>query len=577
MASPPPPHPTGFSIADGSPNPGLADRWQRPWIAALWTLLVCSLAWFSGRPPAPVPTDAPRDVFSSGRALEVLEQITEQPHPVGSPEHERVRQYLADELRNFGFEVEIQETVAGRRGGSIVRVVSLRNIVARFPGSDPSGGVALTAHYDSRELASGAGDDGAGVAAILESLRALQPDLPLRNDLFVLITDAEEIGLFGAQGFVDEHRWANQIDVVVNLEGRGAAGPSLMFETAEGNDWVIRQYARADPRPIGNSLGYEVYKRLPNDTDFTRFREGGIVGLNFAFIEAGDRYHRATDDVPFLAEASLQHHGIHALALARHFGDIDLAPARPGAGRGERSPPPSATGAANRTYFDFPVIGIVHYPMRWATPLSALAVLLALVVIVLTWRRGRLELTGVLVGAVVVPVAATLAWGGGIAVWRLAQGLHAELGALGGSALYYERPYALATMAAAVAALAATWALARRWFEAVSLATGALTVGLAATVGSALVAPGANMLLLWPVLLGWIAVGVEAGDGATHTRWMTPLLMAVPALVFVTTVPPQSPWRVLSGVSSSVGSPRNAPPCRRCSTRSTTTRVAPGG
>ena len=37
-------------------------------------------------------------------------------------------------------------------------------------------------------------DTAGGVVAILESLRALQ-DEPLRNNLYVLITDAEELGL----------------------------------------------------------------------------------------------------------------------------------------------------------------------------------------------------------------------------------------------------------------------------------------------------------------------------------------------------------------------------------------------
>ncbi|MFQ5492041.1 MAG: M28 family peptidase, partial [Phycisphaerae bacterium] len=48
-------------------------------------------------------------------------------------------------------------------------------------------------HYDSQQLAPGAGDDGAGVAAILEAVRAVGEAGDLRNDLYVIITDGEEL------------------------------------------------------------------------------------------------------------------------------------------------------------------------------------------------------------------------------------------------------------------------------------------------------------------------------------------------------------------------------------------------
>jgi hypothetical protein len=44
----------------------------------------------------------------------------------------------------------------------------------------------------------GASDDGSGVAALLETARALAIGTPLRNDVIFLFTDAEEVGLLGA-------------------------------------------------------------------------------------------------------------------------------------------------------------------------------------------------------------------------------------------------------------------------------------------------------------------------------------------------------------------------------------------
>jgi Zn-dependent M28 family amino/carboxypeptidase len=63
----------------------------------------------------------------------------------------------------------------------------------------------LAAHYDSVPTGLGASDDGAAVAAMLETLRALRAGSPPRNEVMVLLTDGEEAGLLGATAFVDEH------------------------------------------------------------------------------------------------------------------------------------------------------------------------------------------------------------------------------------------------------------------------------------------------------------------------------------------------------------------------------------
>jgi acetylornithine deacetylase/succinyl-diaminopimelate desuccinylase-like protein len=53
-----------------------------------------------------------------------------------------------------------------------------------------------------------AGDDSAGIAAILETVRALRAGGPLAHDVIVFFTDGEEPGMLGAAAFVREHPWA---------------------------------------------------------------------------------------------------------------------------------------------------------------------------------------------------------------------------------------------------------------------------------------------------------------------------------------------------------------------------------
>ena len=145
--------------------------------------------------------------------------------------------------------------------------------------------VILAGHYDSVSSGPGASDDGHSVAMELETLRALRSGPPLRNDIVFLFTDSEEGGLLGAKAFVEHHPLAKQAGLVMNFEARGTSGPAMMFETSEGNGRIVREFAAAAPDPITSSLSYEAYKLLPNDTDLTIFKQAGLPGLGFAYVD----------------------------------------------------------------------------------------------------------------------------------------------------------------------------------------------------------------------------------------------------------------------------------------------------
>ena len=115
---------------------------------------------------------------------------------------------------------------------SLARV---HNIHARIEGTDSTGHVVLVAHYDSVPNALGAADDGAGVAAILEITRALTSGSPPRNDVDVVLTDAEEPGHSARRRSWTREGWTRSVSVVLNLEARGTSGPAIMFETNPDN------------------------------------------------------------------------------------------------------------------------------------------------------------------------------------------------------------------------------------------------------------------------------------------------------------------------------------------------------
>jgi hypothetical protein len=324
---PPPPRSPKEHLAAG----GLVDlRGRRRALAAVGALVVLAslVAWAKAAesPPSPTPSTAPQTEFSAERAWEHLERIAgEEPTPIGSAGGDEVRDYLVAELTALGLDVEVQEGVGARTFDADTVAGRVENVVATLPGRDSTGRVFLTAHYDTTFGTPGASDDKAAVAAILETARALRSGERPRNDVVLLLTDGEEPGLLGAESFVEHHPYGADGGVVLNWEATGNAGPSVLFETSGDNAALIEEFAKSAPYPVGEAAMVEGYELSSQNTDFTVFKEAGFAGLNFAFIDGGAYYHNPSDTVVNFDPASMQHHGANMLALARAFGERDLA------------------------------------------------------------------------------------------------------------------------------------------------------------------------------------------------------------------------------------------------------------
>jgi hypothetical protein len=333
---------------------------------AVAALVVIFLAiWFSiwqSAPAAVVEPNVSDTSFSVHRAFIHLKKISSMPHMIGTASHEVVKQYIVDQCKAMGFEVSLQEAIPVTENWGGLQAAYVQNIVAVKKGSASTKAVVLMSHYDSEPNTAGAGDDGSSVAAMLETAHNLQRVAPLKNDLILLFTDGEEIGLMGATAFLNESPLAKNIGVMLNFEARGNKGPSNMFEVNEDNGWVMSHYAAAAAKPFANSLGYEVYKKLPNGTDFTVFKNVGITGLNSAFIDGYENYHSPTDIPDNLDLRSMQHHGVNMLSLVKHFGNLEI----------------KDTKAPNLSYFNALGNWFIHYPAAWNIYLVGLVNLLLL-------------------------------------------------------------------------------------------------------------------------------------------------------------------------------------------------------
>ncbi|MGB6150838.1 MAG: M28 family peptidase [Pricia sp.] len=458
--------------------------------ASVISLLLVLLAIYWGfRSSMPVyKTDASISdtLFSTDRTLEHVKAISQKPHAVGFPAHGEVRNYIIAELEKMGLKTTVQEGYAMGGGANLSKA---KNVLARIEGSKAGGSddngynksLLLLSHYDSNPHSSlGASDAGSGVATILESVRAYiaKTNTP-KNDIIILISDAEELGLNGAQLFVDEHPWAKNVGLVLNFEARGSGGPSYAFiETNRGNQNLLREFIKANPEyPMANSLYYSIYKLLPNDTDLTVFREDrDIDGFNFAFIDDHYDYHTAQDTYERLDKNTLAHQGSYLMPLLQHFGDADLNHLK---------------SLNDFVYFNIPFFGMVSYPFEWIWPMFGLAAILFIVLIIHGFRHKSLQVRGILAGF--VPLLLSLGVNGlvGFYAWPILKKLYPQYQDMLHGFTYNGHTYIAAFVLFAVAVCFGAYYV----FRKVSLA-------------NLLVAP----LLLWIGLSGLIAVYL---DGAS--------------------------------------------------------------
>ena len=316
-------------------------------------LLTITFAVWRTFPPRSLPSDAPAEVFSAGRAVETLQVIARSPRSVGSAAYETARYYLLTQLVTLGMSAETQDLAFGG--------VWVENTLGRLPGRSSKQAILLVAHLDSVAGTPGAMDNASGVAEVLETVRALRAGPALENTIIVLFTGPEENCCYGAGAFVRRHPWARDVRLVINTDAGGVSGPSILAATGPQEGWLIREMADSLPHPLGSSA-IEAFGNPATDYSL-EFRRDGFPGVDFN-LSWTKRIHTPLDNLANINPASIQHQGEHLLAVARHFGNMPLDfPSEP-----------------RPVYFDLLGSTLVHYPTTWAIPFFLLpAFLLAAV------------------------------------------------------------------------------------------------------------------------------------------------------------------------------------------------------
>lgn len=465
-------------------------------------------------PPGPVPAGAPLDSFSAVRALALLDDLAVAPRPSGTAENVRVRGLVVATLEDLGLEPRLQTVRApdwyGASGGS----VDVVNVLARIPGTASTGTIALVAHYDTLPTTPGANDDGAGVAAVLETARALVEGAPVANDVLLLLTDGEEPEpRFGSSAFVAAHPWAGDVALVLNLEAAGCCGPSLLVETSGESTWLVDRLVAQDPRPAAHSLLTGIAAALGGaGSDIDPFRDAGVPGLSVAHLDGGPVYHTRDDTVERVSPRSLQHLGDHALSFARVAGGLDLATV----------PGPEAGTA-------YVSVGplVLRYGGGWRWPLLALVIGVVAVALGRIARSVERPLRSTLLGGLVAFAAAVLAGVVATSMWLAATGAGAAPGPVGSRVL-------LALVLAGSAVV--WWATARASMARIGVGdptAGLLLLWASLAAAAAVWFPAAGPWFTWPTLAAGVAVAWSVDERWHRVRGtvLRSVVVAVPTAV----------------------------------------------
>ena len=489
--------------------------------SSLFSLLVLALLlfgiFFFMMPQSYDQTEAPLSEFSTKRALLIVKEISKKPHFVGSKNHEVISNYLQKELQDLGLETSVQEGFTMTEKGTLVKS---KNIVATIKGSKKNKALLLLSHYDSapHSYSKGASDDASGNAIILESVRAfLHNKTPHKNDIIILFTDAEELGLNGAALFVTQHKLAKEVGLVLNFEARGSSGPSYMLmETNDGNAKMVDAFQDGNVSyPVSNSLMYSIYKMLPNDTDLTVFREEGkIQGFNFAFIDSHFNYHTAQDKYENLDPKTMAHQGSYLFPLLNYFSNADLT---------------DFNSTDNKVYFNVP-FSFVSYPFGWIFPMLILAFVLFMLFVFVGLGKRALHLDEILKGF--VPLFGSLVTAGLVTYigWKMLLSIYPQYNDILHGFTYNGHDYIYAFVSLTLAICFLFYQNNGKRNPEMDQMVAPLFVWLLINLGIAIKLQGAGFLII-PVIASSLMLGFYILT--QKSSWVLNCLLAIPTLIIL--------------------------------------------
>jgi hypothetical protein len=217
-----------------------------------------------------------------------------------TPEHYNRVLRLLDNGIPVTLQVEIEARFIDDRTDSV-------NVVAELPGGSKGDELVLIgAHLDSWQGGTGATDNAAGSAVMIEAMRILKTlNLRLDRSVRMVLWGGEEQGLLGSRAYVTEH-FADRAGMQLKPAHGSVSG---YFNVDNGTGRIRGVYLQGNDRmrpifeawfaPFADMGAGTISIRSTGGTDHTNFDAVGLPGFQFIQdpIEYGSRTHHSNMDV----------------------------------------------------------------------------------------------------------------------------------------------------------------------------------------------------------------------------------------------------------------------------------------
>jgi hypothetical protein len=245
---------------------------------------------------------------------------------VGSPAERKAAVYVAERLKEIGYEPVVEEFPVP--GGTS------RNVVVRAKGADART-IVLGAHLDSKKGSPGANDDAVGCAILLEAARLLasRPAFP-----------TVELVFFGSEEYNDgkprdHHRGSRfRVKQMSAAERAKTAGMISVDVIGYGNKFHVRTMG-VGPRTMSDYLLAEAdrldvkltYLKDPGPTGWSDHEPYEKAGIPAAWLERlqDPAYHKAGDVTSHLQKEKVREAAQFTLDVVYDMGAGELAMLRP--------------------------------------------------------------------------------------------------------------------------------------------------------------------------------------------------------------------------------------------------------
>jgi Zn-dependent M28 family amino/carboxypeptidase len=257
----------------------------------------------------------------------VRAQVALGPRPPGSPELQRCREYIAAQMKSFGYEIEEDVFIADTPYGPI----EMKNLIARKSNAKEGKGViALGSHYDTKLMKGihfvGANDAGSSTGLLIELARVLADDTGGPYDYWFLFFDGEEAFIewsafdstYGSRHLA--RKWmedgtASRISALILLDMIGDKDLDIQYETNSTKALMDMVWETAKSEGLESILSRS---RMAIEDDHIPFIGIGVPSVNiidFNFGPGHSYWHTEEDTLDKISAESMEKVGRLVLAL----------------------------------------------------------------------------------------------------------------------------------------------------------------------------------------------------------------------------------------------------------------------